>query len=127
MKENQRLKEEVKVDKMKKIEAIIRPEKLDEVKKALEKEGFPSMNVTEIRGRGRQKGARLTWRGTEYLMELVPKTKLDLVVRDEDAKKVVTILRKSAYTGEIGDGKIFVLPVEEAIRVRTGEEGEEAL
>ncbi|RZN36319.1 MAG: P-II family nitrogen regulator [Methanophagales archaeon ANME-1-THS] len=112
---------------MKKIEAIIRPEKLDDVKRALEKEGFPSMNLTEIRGRGRQKGAKLTWRGTEYLMELIPKTKLDLVVRDEDTKKVVSIIRKSAYTGNIGDGKIFVLPVEEAIRVRTGEEGEEAL
>jgi nitrogen regulatory protein P-II 1 len=112
---------------MKKIEAIIRPEKLDDVKRALENEGFPSMNVTEIRGRGRQKGAKLTWRGTEYLMELIPKTKVDLVVRDQDAKKVVNIIRESAYTGNIGDGKIFVLPVEEAVRVRTGEEGEEAL
>lgn len=127
MKENQRLKGEGKTSEMKKIEAIIRPEKLEDVKRALEKEGFPSMNLTEIRGRGRQKGAKLTWRGTEYLMELIPKTKLDLVVRDEDAKKVVSIIRKSAYTGNIGDGKIFVLPVEEAIRVRTGEEGEEAL
>jgi nitrogen regulatory protein P-II 1 len=112
---------------MKKIEAIIRPEKLDDVKRALENEGFASMNVTEIRGRGRQKGAKLTWRGTEYLMELIPKTKVDLVVRDQDAKKVVKIIRESAYTGTIGDGKIFVLPVEEAMRVRTGEEGEEAL
>jgi nitrogen regulatory protein P-II 1 len=112
---------------MKKIEAIIRPEKLDDVKRALENEGFSSMNVTEIRGRGRQKGAKLTWRGTEYLMELIPKTKVDLVVRDEDAKTVVKIIRESAYTGTIGDGKIFVLPVEEAVRVRTGEEGEEAL
>jgi nitrogen regulatory protein P-II 1 len=112
---------------MKKIEAIIRPEKLDDVKRALENEGFSSMNVTEIRGRGRQKGAKLTWRGTEYLMELIPKTKVDLVVRDQDAKKVVNIIRESAYTGTIGDGKIFVLPVEEAVRVRTGEEGEEAL
>jgi nitrogen regulatory protein P-II 1 len=101
---------------MKKIEAIIRPEKLDDVKRALEKEGFASMNVT-----------KLTWRGTEYLMELIPKTKVDLVVRDEDAKKVVKIIRESAYTGNIGDGKIFVLPVEEAMRVRTGEEGEAAL
>lgn len=112
---------------MKKIEAIIRPEKLDDVKRALENEGFSSMNITEIRGRGRQKGAKLTWRGTEYLMELIPKTKVDLVVRDQDAKKVVKIIRESAYTGNIGDGKIFVLPVEEAVRVRTEEEGEAAL
>ncbi|MDI6810078.1 MAG: P-II family nitrogen regulator [archaeon] len=112
---------------MKKIEAIIRHEKLDEVKSALEKENLVSMNVTEIRGRGRQKGAKLAWRGTEYLREFVPKTKIDMVVRDEDADKVVKIIRESAYTGEIGDGKIFVLPVEAAIRVRTGERDEEAL
>ncbi len=112
---------------MKKIEAIIRPEKLDEVKSALEKENLVSMNVTEIRGRGRQKGAKLTWRGTEYLMEMVPKMRIDMVVRDEDAEKVVKIIRERAYTGNIGDGKIFVLPVEEAVRVRTGERGEEAL
>ncbi len=112
---------------MKKIEAIIRPEKLDEVKSALEKENLVSMNVTEIRGRGRQKGAKLMWRGDEYLMEMVPKMKIDMVVRDADAEKVVKIVREAAYTGNIGDGKIFVLPVEEAIRVRTGERGEEAL
>jgi nitrogen regulatory protein P-II 1 len=112
---------------MKKIEAIIRPEKLDEVKSALEKENFVSMSVTEIRGRGRQKGAKLAWRGTEYLMEMVPKMKIDMVVRDEDAEKVVEIIRESAYTGNIGDGKIFVLPVEEVIRVRTGDKGEKAL
>jgi nitrogen regulatory protein P-II 1 len=112
---------------MKKIEAIIRPEKLDEVKSALEKETFVSMSVTEIRGRGRQKGAKLAWRGTEYLMEMVPKMKIDMVVRDEDAEKVVEIIRESAYTGNIGDGKIFVLPVEEVIRVRTGDKGEKAL
>ncbi len=102
---------------MKKIEAIIRPEKLDEVKSALEKESLVSMNVTEIRGRGRQKGAKLMWRGDEYLMEMVPKMKIDMVVRDGDAEKVVKIIRETAYTGNIGDGKIFVLPVEEAIRV----------
>ena len=112
---------------MKKIEAIIRPEKLDEVKSALEKENLVSMSVTEIRGRGRQKGAKLTWRGTEYLVEMVPKMKIDMVVRDEDAEKVVKIIRERAYTGNTGDGKIFVLPVEEAVRVRTGERGEEAL
>lgn len=112
---------------MKKIEAIIRHEKLDEVKSALEKENLVSMNVTEIRGRGRQKGAKLVWRGTEYQREFVPKTRIDMVLRDEDVEKVVKIICESAYTGNIGDGKIFVLPVEEAIRVRTGERGEEAL
>jgi nitrogen regulatory protein P-II 1 len=104
---------------MKKIEAIIRPEKLDEVKAALEKENRVSMNVMEIRGRGRQKGAKLMWRGDGYLMEMVPKMKIDLVVRDGDVEKVVKIIRESAYTGNIGDGKIFVLSIEEAIRVRT--------
>lgn len=112
---------------MKKIEAIIRPEKLDEVKSALENERLVSMSVTEIRGRGRQKGAKLAWRGTEYLMEMVPKMKIEMVVRDEDAAKVVKIIRENAYTGNVGDGKIFVLSIEEAIRVRTGETGEEAL
>ena len=112
---------------MKKIEAIIRPEKLDDVKSALESENFVSMNVTEIRGRGRQRGAKLMWRGNEYLMEMVPKMKIDMVVRDDDVEKVVRIIKENAYTGNIGDGKIFVLPVEEAIRVRTGERGEEAL
>lgn len=109
---------------MKKIEAIIRPEKLDEVKNALAKENLVSMNVTEIRGR--QKGAKLMWRGAEYLMEMVPKLRIDMVVRDGDVEKVVKIIRETAYTGNIGDG-IFVLPVEDAIRVRTGERGEEAL
>ena len=112
---------------MKKIEAIIRPDKLDEVTTALEAENLVSINVTEIRGRGRQKGAKLTWRGAEYLMEMVPKIKLDMVVRDEDAKKAVKIIVKNAYTGEVGDGKIFVIPVEEAIRVRTEECNEDAL
>jgi nitrogen regulatory protein P-II 1 len=112
---------------MKKIEAIIRPEKLDEVKSALEEEHLLSMNVTEIRGRGRQKGAKLMWRGDEYLMEMVPKMKIDMVVRDEDAAKAVEIIRETAYTGNVGDGKIFVLSVEDAIRVRTGETGDAAL
>jgi len=112
---------------MKKIEAIIRPDKLDEVTDALEKESLVSMSVTEIRGRGRQKGAKLSWRGTEYLMEMVPKIKIDMIVSDEDAEKAVRIVVDKAYTGEVGDGKIFVLPVEEAIRVRTGERGQDAL
>lgn len=90
------------------------------------------MNITEIRGReirgrGRQKGERLLWRGSEYVKEFLTKTKIDLVVRDADVEKVIKTVRETAYTGKIGDGKIFVLPVEEAIRVRTGERGEEAL
>lgn len=112
---------------MKKVEAIIRLEKLDEVKAALERENFVSMSVSEIRGRGRQKGAKLVWRGTEYLMEFVPKMKIEIVLRDEDVEKVVQIIRESAYTGNIGDGKIFIMHVEDAIRVRTGERGEAAL
>jgi nitrogen regulatory protein P-II 1 len=112
---------------MKKVEAVIRPEKLDEVTDALENEGLVSMSVIEIRGRGRQRGAKLSWRGTEYLMEMVPKIKIDMILPDEDAEKAVKIIVDKAYTGEVGDGKIFVLPVEEAIRVRTGERGQNAL
>lgn len=85
------------------------------------------MNVTEIRGRGRQKGAKLMWKGDECLMEMAPKMGIDMVIRDEDVEKAVKVIRESAYTGNIGDGRIFVLPVEEAIRVRTGERGGEAL
>jgi len=112
---------------MKKVEAIIRLEMLDDVKNALEAENIVSMSVSEIRGRGRQKGAKLMWRGDEYVREFVPKTKIELVVRDADTAKAVKIIRETAYTGNIGDGKIFVLAVEEVIRVRTGETGESAL
>jgi nitrogen regulatory protein P-II 1 len=112
---------------MKKIDAIIRLEMLDDVKNALEAENIVSMSVSEIRGRGRQKGAKLMWRGDEYVREFVPKTKIEMVLRDEDVAKAVKIILETAYTGNVGDGKIFVLPVEEAIRVRTGETCEEAL
>lgn len=119
--------ERQEVNGMKKIEAIVRPEKVDDVKSALERAGFVSMNVSEIRGRGRQKGLKLVWRGSEYLVDMVPKVKIEMVVRDDDVEKVVPIIKENAYTGNIGDGKIFIMPVEEAIRIRTGERGEEAV
>ena len=112
---------------MKKIEAIIREEKLDDVKTALEKIGITGLNVSEVKGRGQQKGVSLQWRATAYTVDMLPKLRLDVVVKDADAAKAVKVIRESAYTGKIGDGKIFVLSVEEAIRVSTGEKGEEAL
>ncbi len=112
---------------MKKIEAIIRPEKLDDVKNALEDAKIVSMNVTEIRGRGRQKGIKLAWRGTEYMMEMTPKTKLDMVVADSDVEKAVDIIVENAQTGNVGDGKIFIIPVEDVVRIRTRETGEKAI
>ncbi|MDF2955119.1 MAG: Nitrogen regulatory protein PII [Candidatus Alkanophagales archaeon MCA70_species_2] len=122
-----RKKSSEEVRSMKKIEAIVRPEKVDDVKSALERAGFVSMNVTEIRGRGRQRGLKLMWRGSEYLVDMVPKVKIEMVVRDGDVEKVAAIIKENAYTGNIGDGKIFVVPVEEAIRIRTGERGEDAI
>jgi nitrogen regulatory protein P-II 1 len=112
---------------MKKIEAIIREEKLDDVKAALEKIGITGLNVSRVKGRGKQKGISLQWRATSYTVDMLPKLQLNVVVKDEDAEKVVTTVRESAYTGNFGDGMIFVLPVEEVVRVRTGEKGEEAL
>ncbi len=112
---------------MKKIEAIIREEKLDTVKKALEEKGFVGLTVSEVSGRGRQKGIPLQWRVGEYRVELLPKIKVDIVVKDGDAERVVDAIVKSAWTGNIGDGKIFIYPMESVIRVRTGEKGEEAL
>lgn len=122
-----RKKSSEEVRSMKKIEAIVRPEKVDDVKSALERAGFVSMNVTEIRGRGRQRGLKLMWRGSEYLVDMVPKVKIEMVVRDGDVEKVAAIIKENAYTGNIGDGKIFVVPVEEAIRIKTGERGEDAI
>jgi len=112
---------------MKKIEAIIREEKLDDVKAALEKIGITGLNVSEVKGRGQQKGISLQWRATAYTVDMLPKLRLDVVVKDADAEKAVKVIRENAYTGKIGDGKIFVLPVEQAIRVSTGERGEDAL
>jgi len=113
---------------MKKIEAIIRPEKMDEVKSALTEGGFLGLNVSHITGRGVQKGIVHVGRGGEtYAVDMLPKVKLEIVVHDNSAERVVQIISKAAWTGNIGDGKIFILPVDDAIRVRTGERGEVAL
>ncbi len=112
---------------MKKVEAIIKPFKLEEVKSSLSSIGLQGMTVTEVRGFGRQKGHKEVYRGAEYVVELVPKIKLEVVVSDQTVARVVETIAKAAKTGKIGDGKIFVLPVEEAVRIRTGERGEGAL
>ncbi len=112
---------------MKKIEAIIKPFKLDEVKNALSAVAVQGMTVTEVRGFGRQKGHKEVYRGAEYVVELVPKIKIEVVVPDQVVARVVETIAKAAKTGKIGDGKIFVLPVEDAIRIRTGERGDSAL
>jgi nitrogen regulatory protein P-II 1 len=112
---------------MKKIEAIIRPEKLTHVKASLEEKGFIGLTVTEVKGRGKQGGIIQRWRGREYRVDLLPKTKLELVVDDKDAEKVIAVITEAAKTGKVGDGKIFVYSVEEVIRVRTGERGKEAI
>ncbi len=108
---------------MKKIEAIVKPFKLDEVKEALQGIGIQGMTVTEVKGFGRQKGHTELYRGAEYVVDFLPKIKIELVVSDELADKAVQAISEAANTGRIGDGKIFVLPVEEAIRIRTGERG----
>jgi nitrogen regulatory protein P-II 1 len=112
---------------MKKIEAIIRQERLEPVKAVLEKRGIVGMTVTEVSGRGRQKGVALQWRAGEYRVDFLPKLRLEIVVKNEDVDKVVRIIARSAWTGKVGDGKIFVSPVEKAMRIRTGESGEKAL
>lgn len=112
---------------MKKVEAIIREEKFEAVKRALEESGYFGMTVSEVSGRGRQKGLALQWRVGEYRVDLLPKLKIELVVLDEDVPKTLNTITKNARTGEMGDGKIFVLPVDNAVRVRTGEEGENAI
>lgn len=112
---------------MKKIEAIIKPFKLDEVKEALTEVGIQGMTVTEVRGFGRQKGHTEIYRGAEYVVDFLPKVKIEIVVPDSLASKVLEVIQGTASTGKIGDGKIFVFPVEGAVRIRTGEQGEEAL
>lgn len=112
---------------MKKIEAVVRPEKLEEIKDALAEAGFPGITAFEVRGRGRQKGILLSYRTSEYRVDMLPKTKIELVVADDAVDKAIDVIVKVARTGNIGDGKIFVLPVEEAVRVRTGDRGESAL
>jgi len=112
---------------MKKIEAVIKPFKLDEVKDALNAIGVQGMTVTEVKGFGRQKGHVELYRGAEYDIAFIPKIKLEIVVSDALAQKVVSVIEEKAKTGKIGDGKIFVLPVEEIVRIRTGEKGEAAI
>ncbi len=112
---------------MRKIEAVIRPDKVDKVKEALEKIGIVGMTVTEVKGRGRQRGITQQWRGREYRVDLLPKVRLDIVVEEKKAQEVISTIVEAARTGNVGDGKIFVLPVEEVIRVRTGETGQDAI
>ena len=112
---------------MKMICAIVRPHRLQEVKEALADAGVVGMTVTDVRGAGRQKGQVERYRGSEYSIDLLAKVRIEVAVLDEQCEEVVQAIRKSAYTSEIGDGKIFILPLEDSIRIRTGERGEESL
>ncbi len=112
---------------MKKIEAIIKPFKLEEVKDALQEVGIKGMTTTEVKGFGRQKGHTEIYRGSEYTVDFLPKTKIELVVSDDQAEAAVQVIVKAARTGKIGDGKVFVSAVEEAVRIRTEERGEQAV
>ncbi len=113
--------------RMKKIEAIIKPFKLDEVKEALHEVGVQGMTVTEVRGFGRQKGHTELYRGAEYVVDFLPKVKIECVVENGQVDDVIEAIEAAAKTGRIGDGKIFIMPVENVIRVRTGERGKEAI
>ncbi|WP_182086992.1 P-II family nitrogen regulator [Aureimonas sp. ME7] len=112
---------------MKKVEAIIKPFKLDEVKEALQEAGLQGITVIEAKGFGRQKGHTELYRGAEYVVDFLPKVKIEIVLSDEAVEAAVEAIRKAAQTGRIGDGKIFVSPVEEAVRIRTGESGVDAI
>ena len=112
---------------MKKIEAIIKPFKLDEVREALSEIGIMGLTATEVKGFGRQKGHTELYRGAEYVVDFLPKVKLDLIVSDSILEKVVETIIKVAHTGKIGDGKIFITDVSEVIRIRTGEKGDDAI
>ena len=112
---------------MKKVEAIIKPFKLDEVKDALSEVGIQGMTVTEVKGFGRTGGKKEVYRGSAYVVDFVPKVKVEIVVTDEQTQQVLDAIEKSAKTGRIGDGKIFVSSVDEVIRIRTGERGEDAI
>ncbi|NLT71858.1 MAG: P-II family nitrogen regulator [Verrucomicrobiaceae bacterium] len=112
---------------MKKIEAIIKPFKLEEVKEALTESGVHGMTVSEVKGFGRQKGHTEIYRGSEYTVDFLPKVKLEIVVEDNDVAKIVDTIVKAASTNKIGDGKVFVSPIEEAVRIRTGERGDDAI
>ena len=112
---------------MKKIEAIIRPFKLEEVKEALVEEGIRGLTISEVRGYGRQKGHTETYRGSEYRIEFVPKIKIEVVVEDSKVEKIVDAILNTGKTGQVGDGKIFISNVEDVVRIRTGESGKDAL
>jgi nitrogen regulatory protein P-II 1 len=112
---------------MKKVEAIVKPFKLEEVKEALTELGITGMTISEVKGYGRQKGHTEVYRGAEYKVEFNPKTKVELVLDSDLVDKAVEAIRNAANTGKIGDGKIFVLPVEDVMRIRTGEQGKEAI
>ena len=112
---------------MKEIVAIIRPNKLDEVKDALEKIGCHGITVTEVKGRGRQLGITESYRGSDYRIDMLPKTRLEIVISDEEAENVIKAILETAQTGDIGDGKIFISSVEDVVRIRTGERGEKAI
>jgi nitrogen regulatory protein P-II 1 len=112
---------------MKKIEAVIKPFKLDEVKEALQEIGLKGMTVTEVKGFGRQKGHTELYRGAEYVVDFLPKVKIEIVVEDGIVDRAVEAIEQAARTDRIGDGKIFVIPVEDAVRIRTGERGTDAL
>ncbi|MBT8371135.1 MAG: P-II family nitrogen regulator [Desulfobacterales bacterium] len=112
---------------MKKIEAVIKPFKLDDVKEALNEIGIQGMTVSEVKGYGRQKGHKEIYRGAEYVVDFIPKIKIEIVVAADRADQVVQKIREAANTNKIGDGKIFVIPVEQALRVRTGETGSDAI
>jgi nitrogen regulatory protein P-II 1 len=114
-------------EKMKKIDAIIKPFKLDEVKDELNKVGVQGITVSEVKGFGRQKGHTELYRGAEYVVDFLPKVKLEIIVQDDQAEKVIQTIINTAKTGRIGDGKIFVYPLEDAIRIRTGERGKDAI
>lgn len=112
---------------MKRIIAVIRGEKLEEVKKALIAVGCDGMNISEIKGRGRQLGIRESYRGSKYCMDLIPKARVELIVKDEDVEEVSDVVIQAARTGEVGDGKLFISAIDEVIRIRTGERGDDAV
>lgn len=112
---------------MRKVEAIIKPFKLDEVKEGLNEIGIQGITVSEVKGFGRQKGHTELYRGAEYVVDFIPKIKMEIIVKDDLVAKVVEVIEESAKTGRIGDGKIFVTPVDEVVRIRTGERGDDAI
>jgi len=112
---------------MKKVEAIIRPERVEQVRRALEELRYPGLTLTEVKGHGKQQGVRQQWRGKEYVADMLPRVKLEIATVDEDVPAIVRAIVANARTGEEGDGKVFVMPIEDAVRVRTGEGGDDAV